>query len=317
MSPGHKILFAMMEDQLLGIDPATGAAKGAIAGGRPITGDIDISPDGTRLVGASDMVVSVYDLQAGKFLCDIGLPIGIRSGEVAALPDHFALVGEALMDLDKCAPVWLYKGSLHPFAAGGRCWSLHITSNRATLVTARIPDESVKRGDNREADSGQFLLKPGDHVALDVSVQATPEWTTKIKQGLQTEIKRLGLTIDPAAPVHIVARTQNGKTFTEHYRSTMGPAFGSDVAVNVTDKISSVSIERDGKPAWVTQTTNRPGMMVFGKAGQSVSEAVTSANQFNIGFLQSARLPNYVLKPTDGADLGKSMWAIGGVKLMK
>jgi hypothetical protein len=58
-------------------------------------------------------------------------------------------------------------------------------------------------------------------------------------------------------------------------------------------------------------------MMVFGKAGQSVSEAVTSANQFNIGFLQSARLPNYVLKPTDGADLGKSMWAIGGVKAMK
>ena len=60
--------------------------------------------------------------------------------------------------------------------------------------------------------------------------------------------------------------------------------------VSVTEKITRVWFESDGKIAWESKTSSGGApMMVTRKEGQDINAAVQEGSKFNIAFLESVR----------------------------
>ncbi len=314
LSAGGKYIFSVNEGDVVCFDALSGKVLGVMTGGVPVRGNLDVTPDGAWLVGSSGPVVTIFDLKTGKNTGDVGLPIGTNGGKVVALPDGFALVGPVLFDLAKRMPVWQYEGGEEPFAVGGRCWTFLGEKKQSALVNARLPQDTARKADAKLDATSAFALKPGDKVSLDVAVTTTPEDTKAINEHMSAEIQRAGFAIDPAANVHVVVRTEDGKTVTQRWNHfAAGPFSSGGEDVSVTEKIVRATINVADKPAWESRDVHQLGM-VGRKNGQSIGQAVAEQNVYDIDFLKRASLPNYVLRPEATTGLGQSKWMLGGVK---
>jgi hypothetical protein len=123
-------------------------------------------------------------------------------------------------------------------------------------------------------------------------------------------LKASGITVEPGQPVKIVARTEDGKT-TERTYETMGgaPWNRERETVSVTEKITRIYVESEGKIAWENRSVSTPPYMLHRKEGQSIGQAAAASNQYNLAFLNSVRVPAYVPKVREKLGLGTSGFA--------
>lgn len=318
-SPGRKYLYVITgDDDLVCLDAPTGKPLGKIEDARSFGAAMDISPDGATLVIASRGLVSAYDLKTGQSLGgDIGVAKGVPTGgAVTALGGGFALLNNTtLFDLNKRLPVWSYTGGKDVFNVGGRCFAVVDADSRKLLASAKLPHDAARNAAAALKPDEAMLLQPGGKVSLDVNIAASPEETKAVIDGFTKQLEKNHITVDPAAPVRIVVRTEDGKTVQETWGTFGGaPWDRQQETVNVTDKITKVTIEAAALIAWETHAVNRPIGVVHAKPGQTIGQAVGDANKFNTAFLRSVHLPQYVMLPSDKPIQGESRWAMGGVK---
>jgi hypothetical protein len=320
-SPGGKQLAVATDAGVAVIDPLAGKVLALAAGARPVKG-LAFTPDGRRVVGTSGNTLSAWDLATGQALPDVGLPAGGAAGEPVALDGRFVLVGGTdLVDMDKKMVVWRYarpQGALGDVQQlGGRTWAVLLDNGRNVLAGAALPHAAaVKAADALDA-AGAMLVKPGDAVALTVTIEGTADQQQKIKAAITEQLKQSGIRVDDAAPVKLIARTERGETREQTYERR-GAGFGGPFnreaeKVAVTEKITRIFFESGGKVAWESRTSSGVPMFVTSQEGQTINAAVQAASQFNLAFLESVRVPAYVPLPTDAPGLGQSTWTMKGV----
>jgi hypothetical protein len=316
LSPGRKQVAVQTPQGLAVVDAMAGKVLCIVEGSRSF-GSIAFSPDGKRLVGISGRTLCAWDLAEGKVMPEIGLPVKAAYGGVIALDQRFALIGGSdLLDLDKKVVVWRYNGAGKLFLHhAGRCWMMSNEAGRNALAGTTLPHAAaVKAADSIKPGEG-LLIRPGAAVALSVALEATPEQQQKIGAAITAQLQQQGMRVDPASPIKLIARTETGKTTEQEYRQIgRGPAWNAPTEkVAVTEKITRIFFEHDGKVAWESRTSSGTPMFVSAKEGQTIGQAVQAASVFNVRFLESVRVPAYVPAVSDTPWLGESSWTIKGV----
>ncbi|HEX8323010.1 MAG TPA: hypothetical protein VF595_03775 [Tepidisphaeraceae bacterium] len=313
LSPSRKTLAVVGTDGLVLVDPATGAARQQITGPRRAD-SIAFTTDGARLVAVSGSLLAVYDLKTGKAGPDIGLPPSVNArGVVGLSSDCVLLGGRSLFDLTRQAVVWEYAGAENETAfAAGKVWAVLTDNNRRVLTSAVLPDAAAKKA---TADfAGGPLLKAGDSVSLDIAIEGDEKEREAATASIKKQLARDGLKVAEGQPVRLVARTENGKTTQETWRRMGGPMFGGgQETVEITERITRIYYEDHGKVVWENRTVARPFGMIRGDGNKSINQTVRDANTFNLGFLQSVRIPTVVPRFREPLTAGKSKWTIGGV----
>ncbi len=126
-----------------------------------------------------------------------------------------------------------------------------------------------------------------------------------IIDSLKNQIQQNKLVLDDTAPIRITVATEPGKTSEREYR-TLGVGSGGPQKVSVTEMISKVTIEVDGKKAWESRSVASAGAFMTLKTGQTIEQAIAEASKPNPTFLKSVKLPAYLTKPRDPAWYGSS-----------
>jgi WD40 repeat protein len=319
ISPGGKQVAVLVEGSLMVLDSLTGKVLCRIPGNRSVR-ELSFTPDGKRVIGMGTWSVACWDLEVGRVLPDIGLPANGAGGSLLPLDGRFVLVGGTdVLDLDKKMVVWRYHGArafrgAPPQTHAGRVWNVVTDNQRNMLISAKLPhDVAIKTADSVEVAQG-LLVKPGSRVSLSVSIEGTPEQQQKITAAMTDQLKQQGITVDPNSPIKLIARTEQGKTTEQEYTTVGGAPWDRETQkVTVTEKITRVFIEHEGKVAWESRTSSGMPMFITRKEGQGIQEAVAAASQFNIGFLEGVRVPAYIPRPSDTPWLGESTWGTTGI----
>ena len=314
-SPGGRQIAVATDLGIAVIDLAGAKVACVVPGARAARG-LSFTPDGKRVVGASSNTLSVWDLATGEALPGIGLPAKGAAGDPIALDGRFVLIGGMdVLDLEKKVVVWRYArpaGSGGVSQHGGRTWSVLADGGRNVLVGAALPHAAAVAAADALAGGQRLLVKPGDAVSLTVAIEATPEQQQKIKAAITEQLQQSGIAVADNAAVKLVARTERGKTQEQEYRGRGMRHFERD-KVNVTEKITRIYFEADGKVAWESRVSSGAPMFVTVEAGQTVNDAVQAASQFDLGFLEAVRVPAYVPAPAEVPGLGQSKWTLQGV----
>ena len=131
---------------------------------------------------------------------------------------------------------------------------------------------------------------------MDVNIEGDDAARKGVIDSLTRQLKDRDATIADDAPLRIIVRTENGKSEEREYESMGGPSFSREhVKVQVTERITRITIERDGKPIWEARSVGWPPFMIMKKQGQSLADAVHDSNKHNLAFLRAARLPNRII----------------------
>jgi hypothetical protein len=284
--------------------------------------ELAFTPDGKRVVGASGNVVCTWDLAAGEFGGDIGLPNQI-AGITPTLDSRFVMVGgKDLFDLDRKLVVWEYAGGTTSFAGhGGRTFNAiqsreNARDRRIVLVVAALPHAAAKKADDAIQPGKGLALQPGGSVSVNVTVEGTPEQQQRIGAALAEQLKLAGIGVDPASPVKLFARTEAGKTRTQTYQvRKFGDFNTSTETVSSTEKITRVGFEVNGKVAWETSSVTGGWlpMMITTQGGKSLQQAVSDQSKYSSSWLESATLPTYVPMPSEKPWAGASHWTMKGI----
>jgi hypothetical protein len=323
LSPGRKHVACATAAGLAVVDVATGDTLGLVDAARSPTA-LDYTPDGRHVVGVGGPILSSWDLEKGTFGGDVGLPPAVPARSVASAGGGFVLVGgQHLFDLARRAVVWRYDGAAGGADAvaahAGRCWAVVPDGPRRVLASAVLPHDGARKAAEALGPTGDagLALKPGTSVTLEVAIDGTDEQRKAATDAITAQLRENRITVAAGQPVKVVARTEDGKTIEQTWQSFGGPGrFGpgrETQTTSVTEKITRVYVEVDGKIAWENRTVSVPSF-VQRKEGQSIGEAVGAANKFNLAFLQSVRVPAYVPKPREPSEAGRSTWTTAGVR---
>jgi hypothetical protein len=284
-SPGGRQV-AGLTDQGIAVVDVIGGKVICAAGGRSSYGAIAFTPDGKRVIGIEGRTVCGWDLEKGEPLPEIGLPVKAESRTAFPLDRRFVLIGGSdLLDLDKKIVVWRYNNSgAKTFTHGGRVWMLsggggggaRGDEKPVVLSSVTFPHAGAVRAADAVAPGQGLLLKPGSAVAVSSTLDGgTPEQQAKVVAVLTEKLTAVGLRVDPASPIKLIARNE----------ASQQPEY----------RVTRVLIEHDGKVAWDT------------RSGEPV------ANTFNLRFLDKLRVPAYVAVPADKPWLGTSTWTMNGI----
>ena len=305
VSPGGKYVAAVSALGLLMLDARSGEVLGAIREGPTSVTHAAFSPSGKTLVTLSGGLICSFEMTAGKAGREVGTLQQVSS---ITCPDDTVVLTQSgtLIDLRTGAMVWQYKGATDGSIGlqGKQTW--YEIDGR--LAPATLPHESARRALTSVNDD-ILLLKPGAKIALDINISAEEKQRQQIDAAIRKQLEAGGLVIDPASPIRLVARTEEGKTEARTYRK-MGPGGGTTETVNVTEKITRIYIEFSGAKIWERQSVSTAGSMLQMNQGQSVQDAATT--QYNVGFFENVRIPTILPKAQDPASVGSSQLLLGG-----
>ena len=319
ISPGGNQIAVMTSDGAVVISPIDGKVLCQVDGARSVS-SLAFTPDGKRVVGSTGTIVCFWDFEKGEMTADIGVPIGTGGEPLAVSGSHILLGGSDLLDLDRKAIVWRYTGASGRGGAtvhGTLCYAVVRDGERTVLTGATIPHASAAKV-IAAAPPTTLLVRPGTTVSLEVAIEGTEEQRAKIAEAMTAQLQANGIKVAANQPIKLIAKTEQGKTETRTYeRRSFG--FGGPPArevenVSVTEKITRVYFDMNGTVAWENRTTSTAPWHLSSKAGESIGQTVSSANQFNLAFLESVRVPAYVAVPSEKVGFGTSRWSIGGVK---
>ena len=164
----------------------------------------------------------------------------------------------------------------------------------------------------------------GTKVAIDLGgLNVDQANKSALHTELAEQITRMGWTESSTAHIRLVGRSESGRTEQRAYQQhTMGQPFGGPLGggavteVTVTEKISRLTLEVDGKPLWETRASSMAGFSVPVRQGQSMQEAVNAEAEAHMPSLYDTRLPETLFEPIDTLPPGTPKFDLmpGGVR---
>ena len=310
-SPGGRQLLLRDRDTLLLLEAATGQTLTTLAPQRGLEWfDVGFSPDGRHLaVRGRDRVV-LWDLTQPDQSTSLGLPPGLSPG-LLAFDDGSVAVGGQRYQLTTGQRIADYRwprGTLRESRPGlyATVESPGIREPLALCVWPLPQPEAKPRRPAPKPAPGQAdhptrLLQPGQPMALDLDgLDMQPADRQALRQALEAQLVRRGLqtTTDPAAKLRLVG---NSSTESEQrtYESVGGaPWQREQTTLDVEKKLTRLTLQIDGQPAWEFATATSPAMLLTVQEGQTVQDAVTaSAAGRDVRVLDGLTLPDIIPDP--------------------
>lgn len=321
-SPTRKYLAAFDPKGLVFLDPLTGTLLARLPEPGVFGGDIAFRDDGKQLATLADgHAIHIWDLATGNLHREVTIPRGAAGAPIAFVADNSLLLGTGghLLDLDRRIILWRYEIPYYdPPASGqwaGRYWQYIAPdkSDSPLLASAALPhEEAIQLASTLKADD-LLLIKPGVTVSLEVNIEATEEQRKQVIDSLKSKLQKNQITVaDAPQPIKLIASTSLGESKQQEYRQF---STGEKQQVTITPHKTRLAFETaDGKIAWEWITSSGAGMMLTPKPGESAQSAADASAQYNIPFLINSPIPQFIAKPREPAEIGRSKITARGVE---
>jgi WD40 repeat protein len=273
-----------------------------------------INPDATRvaLCGGSRLVIC--DLQTGKTISDMGLPVGVTGSAVDWIGPNLLLIDKGwIYDTQHHAIVWEFKSQTPPPLSrwmGDRLWVL-LDGENAALGSANLLDSAVLNADKQLSDA-EYAVQPGTKVSLQIDLSCDSKERKKIVEAITNNAEKAGLVIAENQPVKLVA---DSKDINPREVTYQGRGFdrGRTETVNVSNTVEFLSLVIDSKPVWSVNSGiyNGAPMMVLRKQNETVAQTLDQQKKAKLSWFSSVGIPKAVMKPSDPASSSPLMESIG------
>lgn len=310
VDPAGRCVVAGSKGGVALLDFADGSTLGQVKLENQFTSDVQLMPDGKRLVVRFGGAIRTVDLASG----DQSEAVWLGDGASSVTPVSGSLVlvnGSLLLDVDRRAIVHQFDGkdlAGRAVLPSGQCVAAAAVGKGA--VTAfDLVTPAVQQAAAGIDPASQTVLKPGDAVALSFNLNG-PD-AQKCQDNARKQIEAAGLKVADGAPVKLVYESKPGETRELEFR-TMGRGFGTE-KVSVTEQLNSVRLEVDGKAVW-TNGGRFTGEGFVQTQGKTIAEALEAQKAASVAGLGSIPLPRYLLRPVAQLKAPTSKLTADGVK---
>lgn len=274
------------------------------------SGSFDVSPDGTRILIHNGDTIEILDAATGDSLKSIRVEQGGPS--YWAGNDHILAGQHALLDVENEFVCWNYTGQSGTFRAGGKLFFLTSDSQSSLLRSEDLPHpEALARIQEAQRDPSFFLLQPGASVNIDVQI---PEQAAEIKTALIASLEKAGFKYSADAAMTFVCRKQVEKQEEVTIRD-FGAFGGGGQKISFTPKSVFLELKEDGSSGPAVWTRSRRGWVppIFNlKEGETTEAAVRRYEDPGVGFFSQVTFPKFIVRPGKAGETKLSSSGFGG-----
>ncbi len=293
-------MLAMPSDDAILLVDVSGTVVGELGDGVGRISAMTFNADGSRLAASTDGVLYVWNLQDG------GTPmlttgIAQTAGRTMQFVEDLLLVGDRLIDPQTGGQIWRYTDVPDETVVVA---DTLVGLDRPNAIDAgavrplEVPHPAALAAADQLAT--RDLFANGATVKLDVRGLPGP-WKAKATEHLTAQLETLGLTIDPAADVSLVASTIRGDASEAEFGDLHRNPFrdGPTESVNSQDLTHTLTLVGPaGEPAFATSSFWRMPSIVRKEQGQSANAAVAAQADDSYGFYTQVQLPPAVVTTT-------------------
>jgi hypothetical protein len=314
LSPGGRYMAAVVGGRAMFFDTATGGTVGVVEGVSWPHGNVSFRPDGKQVSVSDQQRINVVDAASGKVERTVPIPQDFAppAPSVRWLSKTYVLMGAAyLVDLERRRVVWRFDfpGRVRELTTVGGVtyfFQEEFPGRQVRMFSVKLLEHATLAAPTGERPIEELtVFAPGTKVAVVLATDAPADVRERIQKSLEDQVRAMGLVVDPAAPLRITARSENGAAVQQTYS---GVGFQQQ-KVSVTPKIHKVIVERDGKELWATQNTVAGNGLVLVKKGQTIDEAIRAEQAASYAWLASVSLPKdligakaYALRGSSGVE---------------
>lgn len=293
--------------------------------GMPMS-SLAFSPDGKRLAIGGFTQLEILDVATGESLWQAKRRGSFgHSSEVLWTDNNFLLIGKnTLVDLETGKPLWEYSGADKMDYLGGYVWCYVTEFRDRGMVPLKLPHEAAKTAaKNWVPPPVEYLLQPGDVLAVDVSALGDQQKMLTAEEGILTQMLKLGYKYNQQSNTKVIAMTETGTTQKLSYRPfgfRPGPIIqdfaGMPVAeFDFTPTYAVLKIVRDDKTLWQTRAGGYGlGAFITLKEGETIADRVNKAAQPDFSIYANPPLPKQIEKPGQKFTAGSSRITAAGIR---
>ena len=293
------------EGRVTFFDTETGAPVGSLEGFSRMHAHVSFRPDGAQVAVTERERIRVFDAASGRLARSVPFPEDLMPGGYPSLQwlsNTQVLMVQShprLVDLEARRMTWgvnLPSRATEAPVFGGVKYFFYENwpDTQVRLTSAKLLDAVPYRVGQGEKPVEQLMVfAPGTKVAVVLATDAPEAKRTQIAKALEEQVTRMGMTVDPAAPLKVTARSENGAPIQKQYGV---PGFAPQ-QVTVVPKVLTVSVEREGKELWKTQiTASGPGLLLV-KKGQAIEDVIRAEQEESYLWLGRVQLPPDLIPP--------------------
>jgi hypothetical protein len=306
VSPNGNYLAFLRETQAGLLDVTTGEVVSFL----PLGSDLRFAalafrPDGQALLCAAKDKVLILDVTSGRVQTTT-VP-GITGQGLHPVPsvgwadDRLLFVNGYLVDPEVPVPIWHYMCAWSR-PGGGHVWFLASKGfEEAALVPLRLPHPAaVRKIMAARADSGDFLLKPGDAVQIDVR-QVPKEHQRDAQRALESALQQTNYR--PAATAPLVVEVVPGRERFEDHTYTISSMFGAGAARERREthriRVQTVNVRllKEGKEIWNKphfEITPGAPFFISMATGETAAEKLAPYSLSDYRRLEKLELPKFL-----------------------
>jgi len=280
---------------------------------------VAFSPDGKRLAIGGFTQLEILDVATGASLWQEKRRGSFgHSNEVQWTDNNHLLIGRnMLVDVESGKPLWDYSGADKLEYLGGYVWCYVTEGRDRGMVPLKLPHEAAKTAaKNWVPPPVEYLLKPGDALAVDVSALGDQQQMLTAEEGILKQMLKIGYKYNQQAPTKIIAMTETGQTQKLSYRTFGFRAGGPAVQeFDFTPTYCVLKIVRDEQVLWQTRSGGyAPGGFIQLKEGETIADRVNKAAEPDYKIYANPPLPKQIEKPGQSFTAGRSRITSAGVK---
>lgn len=303
-SPGRQQIALAMGHLVVLIEAATGQTLARLDDPGFTPNQLLFSPDGRYILLVSRHVYARWDLQTGQLSPRYALPPSSKAQQLMVANSGHVYDGLVMLDESTGASLLRYEPGTDVSQATAVAGMLlgakrDAQSKMCTAWVWPTPAEPALA----HAPKGVNLLATGSQIAIDLAaLEGDPVQKRQLESNLTSHFTRLGMTVSPSAATRLVGQTTS-KTEQQSFRR-FGSGFGNGETVNVTTRISKLTLEHQGQALWsATTTTGLKGFSFQLMEGETLQQAVDRQTQPDLTMLQTVPLPQIAAAPQQPMDV--------------
>jgi len=299
-----------LKDHLFLLNALTGKMIAQLDHAPPTPTELAFSPSGKSLAAYSFGELRVWDLASPTSATPTtDVTFGLSGNSFQLISDTFALVDhEILIELEHKLILWRYTG-VPKEAALASSGTLYVSSKvprakQVTVTPIALPGPAPLAFLKSLNTDDVMALHPGMAVSVDLNFSADDKKKQEILAAVTGHLTLKNITVADNQPVHFVLTTETGKSEEHTFTNFSG---APNQKATVTEQISRIALQVQGKTLWERKTTVNPGNgMISHTKDQSLEQAIAALSKPDLAYFTTVDFPTFVPTPHEPAWLGTS-----------
>jgi len=272
---------------------------------------LTFSPDGKQLAVGGRETIEILDFATGEPVSKWIRPTSNHSF-VWPTPDYMLTSNQYLLNMKKQAVFWTYGGIDKAVAYGGYFWIISGNSFSPALIPLKLPHATAETvAKTWEPPPIEYLLKPGDVLAVDVNGIGDAKTQVAFEEAILTDMLKKGFKYSQQSPIRIVASVQPGQNQPLKYTKS-----GEREAqqYNFNPNISKIQILNGDNVIYEMSGGGRgPGFLIRLKEGETIEEHLQNLEKADYGIFLRASIPANIPNPKQKSNAGGSSYTEKGL----